>query len=137
MKRFFAILGCSIAMMGCDQTVKEISVLESVEEAAPMEPAETEVWSPKPKTVSVDETTGIPSDAIVLFDGIHFDEWISSKDSTAVQWILNKDKSMTVKDISVRFNCILNGVLILRKEQMDKIEAIAVFFFKTDMRYRF
>ncbi|MDA9234462.1 DUF1080 domain-containing protein [Polaribacter sp.] len=100
MKRFFAILGCSIAMMGCDQTVKEISVLESVEEAAPMEPAETEVWSPKPKTVSVDETTGIPSDAIVLFDGIHFDEWISSKDSTAVQWILNKDKSMTVKDKS-------------------------------------
>jgi hypothetical protein len=34
----------------------------------------------------------------VLFDGSNFDEWISSIDSSAVKWILNKDGSMTVKD---------------------------------------
>ena len=61
-------------------------------------PKDTEIWEPKPKEVYVDELTNIPSDAIVLFDGSNFDEWISSVDSTAVKWRLNSDKSMTVKN---------------------------------------
>nr|WP_235833549.1 DUF1080 domain-containing protein [Algibacter lectus] len=64
----------------------------------PTKPSETEVWEPKPKVVEVDEETQIPSDAIVLFNGENFDEWVSSDDSSNVEWILNPDKSMTVKN---------------------------------------
>ncbi|MDO7137742.1 DUF1080 domain-containing protein [Algibacter lectus] len=64
----------------------------------PTKPSETEVWEPKPKVVEVDKETQIPSDAIVLFNGENFDEWVSSDDSSNVEWILNPDKSMTVKN---------------------------------------
>lgn len=64
----------------------------------PKKPEATEVWAPKPPVVTIDKETGIPSDAIVLFDGSNFDEWITSKDSTQVEWKLNGDGSMTVKD---------------------------------------
>ncbi|GAL78320.1 putative multi-domain protein [Algibacter lectus] len=64
----------------------------------PTKSSETEVWEPKPKVVEVDEETQIPSDAIVLFNGENFDEWVSSDDSSNVEWILNPDKSMTVKN---------------------------------------
>ncbi|MFI0428474.1 DUF1080 domain-containing protein [Mariniflexile sp. HMF6888] len=64
----------------------------------PTKPEETEIWEPKPKVVIVDPETKIPSDAIVLFDGANFDEWISVIDSTEVKWVLNNDGSMTVKD---------------------------------------
>jgi len=63
-----------------------------------MKPEDTEIWEPKPPQLTIDENTGIPSDAIVLFNGTDFDQWISSKDSSEVKWILNKDGSMTVKD---------------------------------------
>jgi hypothetical protein len=64
----------------------------------PTKPEETEIWEPKPKVVTVDSETKIPSDAIVLFDGTNFDEWVSTIDSTQVKWILNGDGSMTVKN---------------------------------------
>lgn len=64
----------------------------------PTKPEETEIWQPKPKIVHVDAETGIPSDAIILFNGSNFDQWISSIDSSAVKWNLNADGSMTVKD---------------------------------------
>jgi hypothetical protein len=64
----------------------------------PTNPAATEIWEPKPPIVSVNHTTKIPSDAIVLFNGTNFNEWTSSIDSTAINWILNTDKSMTVRD---------------------------------------
>ncbi|MGZ0015288.1 3-keto-disaccharide hydrolase [Yeosuana sp. AK3] len=64
----------------------------------PTKPQETEIWEPKPKVVTVDSETKIPSDAIVLFNGTNFEEWISSVDSTQVKWILNNDGSMTVND---------------------------------------
>jgi len=69
-----------------------------VEPQEPTKPEETEIWEPKPKVVIVDPETKIPSDAIVLFDGSNFDEWISTVDSTEVKWTLNGDGSMTVKD---------------------------------------
>ena len=68
-----------------------------ITEVEPTEPEATEIYEPVPPVVSIDEK-GVPSDAIVLFDGTDFDEWISSIDSTAVQWHLNDDGSMTVKD---------------------------------------
>lgn len=70
--------------------------VEKMEE--PTKPEETEIWKPKPREVDPYGNNGVPSDAIVLFDGTNFDAWLSSKDSTAVKWILNKDGSMTVKD---------------------------------------
>ncbi|MCF8274042.1 MAG: DUF1080 domain-containing protein [Flavobacteriaceae bacterium] len=64
----------------------------------PTKPEETEIWEPKPKVVTVDSETKIPLDAIVLFDGANFDEWVTAADSTEVKWILNGDGSMTVKN---------------------------------------
>ncbi len=80
---------------------KEMELIKTFEEGPGVEPTKpeaTEVWEPKPKVVTVDEATKIPSDAIVLFDGSNFDEWVASKDSLAVKWVLNPDKSMTVKN---------------------------------------
>lgn len=66
-------------------------------EEEPAKPEETEVYEPVPPKVGLSQN-GVPDDAIVLFDGTGFDEWISTIDSTAVQWHLNDDGSMTVKD---------------------------------------
>lgn len=63
----------------------------------PTKPEATEVWEPKPKTVNPGKNGAPPSDAIVLFNGTNFDEWISPRDSSEVKWTLNKDGSMTVK----------------------------------------
>ena len=42
----------------------------------------TEVWSPVPKKVEV-SSAGLPSDAIVLFDGTNLDAWAGNKDGAA------------------------------------------------------
>ncbi len=62
----------------------------------PTSPEATEVYEPIPPKVTLNN--GVPSDAIVLFDGNGFDEWVHTADSTAVQWHSNADGSMTVKD---------------------------------------
>lgn len=64
----------------------------------PTEPEATEFYEPVPPTVEPYSQNGAPSDAIILFDGSGFDEWIMTTDSTDVVWHLNKDGSMTVKD---------------------------------------
>ena len=42
-------------------------------------PELTEVWSPVPTKVDVPTSTGIPSDAVVLFDGTHLAAWENTK----------------------------------------------------------
>ena len=64
----------------------------------PTTPEETRQYEPVPPTVKPYGQNGVPDDAIVLFDGTGFDEWIMSKDSSEVVWYLNEDGSMTVKD---------------------------------------
>lgn len=64
----------------------------------------TEVWDPVPAVVSPGSGNSAPSDAIVLFDGTSFNNWMN-KDGNAPQWEL-KDNAMTVKpgsgDISTK-----------------------------------
>jgi hypothetical protein len=61
-------------------------------------PEATEIWEPVPNKVNT-YNTNVPSDAIILFDGSNFNNWVSFKDSViAANWILNDDASMTVKN---------------------------------------
>jgi len=95
----FTIFSCNEAKKMETQTQEQPNVVEdTINEKEPTTPEETEYYSPKPPVVTIDGKTGLPSDAIVLFDGNNFDEWTSTNDSTAVKWDLNKDGSMTVKD---------------------------------------
>lgn len=74
-----------------------ISACFSVQAQEKMKPEDTEVWTPVPKTVTVDGEKMIPSDAIVLFDGSSLDAWISSKDKeSAAPWTI-EDGFFTVK----------------------------------------
>jgi len=100
MKKYTILCCFGFVLLACNLDVKnksEAIVVEKIQKE-PITPEATEIWEPKPPVVSVDMNTKIPSDALVLFDGSDFNEWISAIDSTAVSWILNSDKSMTVKD---------------------------------------
>ena len=101
-----SLIFLSVLTISCKQAEANQESEESIEETVtatkysgeePTKPEETEVYEPVPPKVAVSEK-GVPSDAIVLFDGSGFDEWVSAADSTAVQWHLNDDGSMTVKD---------------------------------------
>lgn len=103
MKKLFTIICICALIFSCNKEKKEMEKATPISDVAiqtqePTKPEETEIWEPKPKVVTVDPETKIPSDAIVLFDGSNFSEWVSATDSTEVKWNLNKDGSMTVKD---------------------------------------
>ena len=53
-------------------------------------PALSEVWKPVPPIVSA-PANGIPSDAIVLFDGKNLDAWMSSKTGGVPGWTIEGD----------------------------------------------
>ena len=78
--------------------VSEVIVHEEYSGEEPTKPEETEVYEPVPPVVDPTAKNGAPSDAILLFDGSGFDNWIMSRDSTEVVWHLNEDGSMMVKD---------------------------------------
>tara|TARA_R110002167_G_scaffold108803_11_gene277739 strand:+ start:143 stop:964 length:822 start_codon:yes stop_codon:yes gene_type:complete len=111
MKNKFALIPLlSICIISCQQKMKEepattmqkasdsVIVHEEYSGPEPTEPEATEFYEPKVPVVSPAVNGKIPSDAIVLFNGENLDQWISSVDSTAATWHLNKDGSMTVKD---------------------------------------
>ncbi|MEM6895562.1 MAG: DUF1080 domain-containing protein [Bacteroidota bacterium] len=68
------------------------------QEKEPTNPEATEIYEPVPPKVVPGMQGKPPSDAIVLFDGSGFDEWVQVADGSAVKWTLNADGSMTVKD---------------------------------------
>jgi hypothetical protein len=70
----------------------------TAQEVEPTKPEETELYEPVPPKVVPGTNGSAPSDAIVLFDGSNLDNWISSRDSTAAKWIVNKDGSMSVNN---------------------------------------
>ncbi|MEO0570970.1 MAG: DUF1080 domain-containing protein [Bacteroidota bacterium] len=100
--RITLILFGILVMTACQQHAQN-KVSEPNQQATeniqkePTVPEATEFYEPVPPKVKVAEN-GVPEDAIVLFDGSSFEAWISAIDSTAVQWHLNEDGSMTVKD---------------------------------------
>ena len=113
MKKTFIFLGVSILFaISCQEQVKEelleqtektnstVIVYEEYSDAEPTEPEATEYYEPKVPQVTPTLNGKPPSDAIVLFDGSSLDDWISTIDSTAAKWHLNKDGSMTVNDKS-------------------------------------
>ncbi len=61
------------------------------------DPKATEVWTPEPRIVVPGTNQTAPSDAIVLFDGTHLNEWFNTKDSSAAKWDIGKDGSLTVR----------------------------------------
>ncbi len=75
-----------------------VIVHEEYQGVEPTEPEATEYYEPVPPRVEPFGQNGVPSDAIVLFDGSSLDAWISSVDSTEAKWYLNKNGTMTVKD---------------------------------------
>lgn len=88
----------AFASMEVQETQEQGIVYEEYTGLEPTKPEETEVYQPVPPTVRPYGNNGIPSDAIVLFDGSSFDEWMMVNDSSDVSWIINKDRSMSVKD---------------------------------------
>jgi len=52
-------------------------------------PQDTEVWEPVPTAVTPGSTNAAPpSDAIVLFDGMNLDEWVSAQDHSPAKWFV-------------------------------------------------
>lgn len=103
-------LGLALTFMACQDQKKEEQPQPPVSEGPaaiiypeysgtePTQPKETELYKPVPPRVTPGYNGSPPSDAIVLFDGSSLDGWVSAKDSTAANWTLNGDGSMTVKD---------------------------------------
>ncbi len=79
------------------ERIEREKVTEKLNE--PTKPEETEFYEPVPPIVNPTGQNGVPSDAIVLFDGANFDSWEHSKDGRSVEWFLG-DEAMTVKDKS-------------------------------------
>ncbi len=79
-------------------TLIVFGLLAGTAQAQQMKPEETEFYTPVPPVVTPAKTPGdAPSDAIVLFDGHGFSQWVSAKDtSQAAAWTLAGD-AFTVK----------------------------------------
>lgn len=82
---------------------QEKSIQKAIEEGnfkgivEPTKPEQTEFYSPVPTKVNPTGQNGVPSDAVVLFDGSSLDEWERVKGKVGATWKLNaQDKSMTV-----------------------------------------
>ena len=55
---------------------------------------ETELWEPVPPKITINER-GIPSDAVILFDGTNLKAWESVNDSSAAPWHIAGDILVT------------------------------------------
>ena len=54
-------------------------------------PQDTEVWAPEPRLVAPGAAAGVPSDALVLFDGKDLREWVSAASpAKPADWIVDQ-----------------------------------------------
>ena len=94
----YLIAGIAALMAACNvqEAKKEQKpTTEKMREKEPEDPKETEVWEPVPEPVAFDEN-GVPSDAIILFDGSDLDAWEKAGEEGEIGWKINEDNSMTV-----------------------------------------
>jgi len=102
-------------IISCKQEVKEFSAISDSEEelTEPTKPEETEFYKPVPPIVNPIGQNGVPSDAIVLFDGTNLNAWESVNNNGVATWILNeKEKSMIVH----RANDTINATIQTKKK---------------------
>lgn len=111
MKSRIVLLAFVLLSLSCNKLVKEKEEIPEVEEVdprvivyeeyqgeEPTNPEATELYKPVPPIVFPYKNNGRPSDAIILFDGSNLDRWMSVRDSSAADWHLNRNGTMTVKD---------------------------------------
>lgn len=91
MMRIFFLTFVLMIFFGCNE-------VKNQDQKEPTEAEATKIWKPRVSVVGPSKNNAPPSDAIVLFDGTNLDDWITEKDSSAANWHLNDDGSMTVKD---------------------------------------
>tara|TARA_R110002049_G_scaffold308754_1_gene513884 strand:+ start:21865 stop:22662 length:798 start_codon:yes stop_codon:yes gene_type:complete len=92
----FLVVSCFFSCKQEEEKAMDTTQQVEQEMEEPTKPEETEFYEPVPPTVNPVGQNGVPSDAIVLFDGVNMDEWMTVADSTAITWKLNDDKSMSV-----------------------------------------
>lgn len=99
--------------------VQEKSIQKSIERGdfeglvEPTDHKATEFYEPVPPIVNPTGQNGVPSDAVVLFDGSNLDEWERVKDKAPATWKLDSsDKSMTVN----RGGETINGTIQTKKK---------------------
>jgi len=92
----------SVCFFSCNTKKAEVTPTSEIQLEAkePTTPEETELYKPVPPKVNPTGQNGVPSDAIILFDGTNFDAWQTTADSTEVKWLIHPDGSMTVKNKS-------------------------------------
>lgn len=82
MKPRFALLSIIFVCYGLQIQAQTYSSTPPEVSPMPMKPEMTEIWEPEVPVVTPAKTLGdAPSDAIILFNGAHLDEWVSSKDT--------------------------------------------------------
>lgn len=102
MKNTILLFATAAALFACQE--KEDTATTTTADDKPQEeitdPKLTEVWEPVPAKVNINNK-GVPSDAIVLFDGTNLDQWENAYEpGKPANWIINEDGSMTVRDKS-------------------------------------
>jgi hypothetical protein len=60
------------------------------------DPVLTEVWSPVPRIITTTQPNNVPSDAVILFNGVTLENWVTIKDNSKAQWTV-QDGAFTVK----------------------------------------
>ena len=80
----FLKVAVATALSFCTACMAALASEQADEKPPEMAPQETEDWSSPPTAISVNEA-GIPSDAIVLFDGSNTDQWQGIK-GQAIAW---------------------------------------------------
>ena len=81
-----------------EENTPAVIVYEEYQGEEPTEAEQTEFYEPVPPIVNPVGQNGVPSDAIILFDGKDFEAWEKVEGQGLVDWHLNEDGSMTVKD---------------------------------------